>query len=262
MLEAGEIDALYSAIVPPSLIKGSTRVRRLFEELRSGSAGLLPPNKHLPDHAHRRDQARRLPRESLGRQGDLRRVQRGANNVPPIDTRMGGAFMHGLFMVPWLTAHLEVKPTSDGRRPLAVRPGAQPEGAGHLPAVPSRARLFQPAVYARRAVRSRDARRLEQLAEILRSERATVWRALLAAPAAVRPQSSDRSIALEHAVGCGSPDYRPDLAEVWRPRRLCKQALAHWASAVTHLPRDRHRELYRSVRTVACPRAPTGRGWR
>jgi 4,5-dihydroxyphthalate decarboxylase len=32
MLEAGEIDALYSAITPPSILRGSPRVRRLFED--------------------------------------------------------------------------------------------------------------------------------------------------------------------------------------------------------------------------------------
>jgi 4,5-dihydroxyphthalate decarboxylase len=35
MLESGEIDAFYSGIVPPSLLRGSTKIGRLFEDYRS-----------------------------------------------------------------------------------------------------------------------------------------------------------------------------------------------------------------------------------
>jgi 4,5-dihydroxyphthalate decarboxylase len=35
MLESGEIDALYSGIVPPCFLRGSARVRRLFEDFES-----------------------------------------------------------------------------------------------------------------------------------------------------------------------------------------------------------------------------------
>jgi 4,5-dihydroxyphthalate decarboxylase len=35
MLDVGEIDALFSALVPPSMVRGSKNVRRLFPDFES-----------------------------------------------------------------------------------------------------------------------------------------------------------------------------------------------------------------------------------
>jgi 4,5-dihydroxyphthalate decarboxylase len=106
MLEAGEIDALYSAIVPPSLIKGSARVRRLFENYEAVERDYFRRTSIFPimhTVVIRRDVYRENPWIARAIYDAFKEAKQRAADL----YRMGGAFMHGLFMVPWLTAHLE-----------------------------------------------------------------------------------------------------------------------------------------------------------
>lgn len=106
MLESGEIDALYSAIVPPSLMKGSTRVRRLFENYEAVERDYFRRTSIFPimhTVVIRRDVYNEHPWVARAIYDAFNEAKQHAVNL----YRMGGAFMHGLFMVPWLTAHLE-----------------------------------------------------------------------------------------------------------------------------------------------------------
>jgi 4,5-dihydroxyphthalate decarboxylase len=106
MLEAGEIDALYSAIVPPSLIKGSTRVRRLFENYEAVERDYFRRTSIFPimhTVVIRRDVYREHPWVARAIYDAFNEAKQRAADL----YKMGSAFMHGLFMVPWLTAHLE-----------------------------------------------------------------------------------------------------------------------------------------------------------
>jgi 4,5-dihydroxyphthalate decarboxylase len=104
MLEAGEIDALYSAIVPPSLIRGSTHVGRLFENYETverdyfGKTGVFPII-HVIVIA--KEIHRKYPwvAQSLYKAFDAAKCE--TQNLYASQT----ANMHRLFMTPWLTAH-------------------------------------------------------------------------------------------------------------------------------------------------------------
>jgi 4,5-dihydroxyphthalate decarboxylase len=106
MLEAGEIDALYSAIVPPSLIGGSPRVRRLFEDYESVErdyfrrTGIYPIMHTL---VIRKDVYREHPWVAQSIYAAFKEAKSRAYS----QYKLGELFMHGTFMVPWFTAHRE-----------------------------------------------------------------------------------------------------------------------------------------------------------
>jgi 4,5-dihydroxyphthalate decarboxylase len=106
MLEVGEIDALYSAIVPPSLIKGSTKIRRLFENYESVERDYFRRTSIFPimhTVVVRKDIYREHPWVARSIYEAFKQAKDRAANL----YRLGESFMHGLFMIPWLTAHRE-----------------------------------------------------------------------------------------------------------------------------------------------------------
>ncbi len=106
MLEAGEIDALYSAIVPPSLLKGSKNIRRVFENYEAvereyfRKTGIFPIMHTL---VIRKDIYQKYPWVAQSLYKAFKEAKNQAHNL----YKSGEAFMHGLFMIPWLTAHRE-----------------------------------------------------------------------------------------------------------------------------------------------------------
>jgi 4,5-dihydroxyphthalate decarboxylase len=102
MLEAGEIDALFSAIMPPSLLKGSPNVRRLFEDYETVGrdyyrrTGIFPI---MHTFVLRRDVYRRNPWIAQSLYTAFKEAKRQAL----LQYEAGDAFMHGSFMVPWFT---------------------------------------------------------------------------------------------------------------------------------------------------------------
>jgi 4,5-dihydroxyphthalate decarboxylase len=106
MLEGGEIDALYSAIVPPALIRGSPRVRRLFEDYEAVErdyfrrTGIFPIMHTV---VMRKDVYQQNPWIARSLYDAFKEAKDKAARL----YQMGESFMHGLFMIPWLTAHRE-----------------------------------------------------------------------------------------------------------------------------------------------------------
>ena len=75
MLDDGEIDALFSALVPPSMARGSKNIAPAVSRFRGGRARLLQDHRHLPDPARRRDPQGRLQGQPLGRDFALQGLQ-------------------------------------------------------------------------------------------------------------------------------------------------------------------------------------------
>ena len=106
MLESGEIDALYSALVPPSLLKRSPNVRRLFEDSETverayfRKTGIFPI-MHIV--AIRKEVYQRNPWVAQSLYKALKEAKAKAEEL----YRFQEANMHRLFMVPWLTEHRE-----------------------------------------------------------------------------------------------------------------------------------------------------------
>ncbi|HEY4134598.1 MAG TPA: ABC transporter substrate-binding protein [Alphaproteobacteria bacterium] len=106
MLESGEIDALYSAIVPPSFLKRNGTVRRLFSDYKDverayyRKTGIFPIMHTM---VVRRDiyEEHRWVAQSLYKA--MKESKRHAYDYYVSQEKN----MHRLMMVPWLTAHLE-----------------------------------------------------------------------------------------------------------------------------------------------------------
>ena len=77
MLETGEIDALLSAQTPPSLLRGSKKVRRLFVDYEFGRARLLHSHRNLSDYAYDCHSEFCLPQTSLDRAVSAKGIRRG-----------------------------------------------------------------------------------------------------------------------------------------------------------------------------------------
>ncbi len=106
MLEAGEIDALYSAVVPQSLLKGSKNVGRLFEHSEAvereyfRKTGIFPIMHTV---VIRKDIYQRHPWVAQSLYKAFKEAKNQATNF----YKFQEANMHRLFMVPWLTEHRE-----------------------------------------------------------------------------------------------------------------------------------------------------------
>ena len=103
MLEAGEIDALFSAIMPPSLLRGSPNVRRLFEDYPAVERDYFRRTGIFPimhTFVVRRDVYQRNPWVAQS----LYRAFKEAKRQALLQYELGDAFMHGFFMMPWFTA--------------------------------------------------------------------------------------------------------------------------------------------------------------
>ena len=66
MLDVGEIDALFSALVPPSMVRGSKNVRRLFPDFESVERDYYKTTGIFPNSAHRCNTPGRLRGEPVG----------------------------------------------------------------------------------------------------------------------------------------------------------------------------------------------------
>jgi 4,5-dihydroxyphthalate decarboxylase len=106
MLETGEIDALVSALVPPSYLKRDGTVRRLFADTEAverayfRKTGIFPI-MHIV--AIRKEVYRNNPWVAQSLYQALKDSKDKAREL----YRMQEANMHRLFMVPWLTEHRE-----------------------------------------------------------------------------------------------------------------------------------------------------------
>jgi 4,5-dihydroxyphthalate decarboxylase len=106
MIESGEIDAMYSAIAPPSFLKGSSNVRRLFpnhEEVERGyfrKTGIFPIMHTV---VIRRDVYRDNPWIAQS----LYKAFKAAKEKCYASYRFGEQYSNALQGIPWLTSHLE-----------------------------------------------------------------------------------------------------------------------------------------------------------
>ena len=106
MLESGDIDALYSAIVPPSLTRGSPRVARLFADFEDVERAYFAKTQIFPIMhviVVKKELYRRFPwiAQSLYKAfNDAKRKAYAAYQT-------SGIFQHAAFTIPWLSAHLE-----------------------------------------------------------------------------------------------------------------------------------------------------------
>jgi 4,5-dihydroxyphthalate decarboxylase len=104
MLEAGEIDALYCAMVPPCMLRNSPNVARLFQDYETveqnyfRKTGIFPIVHFI---ALRRDiyLQHRWIAQSL-----YKAFKEAKNRTLDFYRRQDG-IMHRLFMLPWLSAH-------------------------------------------------------------------------------------------------------------------------------------------------------------
>ena len=106
MLESGEIDALYGAIVPPSFLKRNGTVRRLFPDYKEVERAYYRKTGIFPimhTCVIRRDlyEANRWVAQALYKALKEAKAQ-GYDHY-----RSAERNMHRLMMAPWLTAHLE-----------------------------------------------------------------------------------------------------------------------------------------------------------
>jgi 4,5-dihydroxyphthalate decarboxylase len=104
MLEAGEIDALHSALVPPSMMRKSKKVRRLFADVETVErdyykrSGIFPI-QHIV--AIRKDVYQKNPWIAQS----LYAAFKQARDAAYATYRYQAANMHRMFMIPWMTHH-------------------------------------------------------------------------------------------------------------------------------------------------------------
>ncbi len=106
MLETGEIDALFSAQVPPSLTAGSKRVRYLFDNPEAAGrdyfrrTGIFPI-QHIV--AIRKEIYRRNPWIARALFDAFNESKRRVEEL----YRSQFQHLHRIFMIPWLSSHME-----------------------------------------------------------------------------------------------------------------------------------------------------------
>jgi 4,5-dihydroxyphthalate decarboxylase len=109
MLESGEIDALHSALVPPSVMRKSPNVRRLFPDFEAVERDYFQrtgifPIQHIV--AIRRDVYKANPWIASSLYDAFKKARDKAYEM----YRHQAANMHRMFMIPWVTQHaLEVE---------------------------------------------------------------------------------------------------------------------------------------------------------
>jgi len=109
MLDAGEIDALFSALVPPSMTRGSKNIARLFPDFEKverdyyKSTGIFPI-QHVV--AIRKDVYQANPWVGASLYKAFKESRDKAYEM----YRHQSENMHRMFMVPWITQHfLEIQ---------------------------------------------------------------------------------------------------------------------------------------------------------
>jgi 4,5-dihydroxyphthalate decarboxylase len=103
MLESGEIDALYSAWVPPSVTKGSPRVGRLFEDFERVERDYFRRTKIFPI-MHTVVIRREVYEKNRWIAKSLMAAFQGAKDQAVRLYKTGEMFFGAPHMIPWLTA--------------------------------------------------------------------------------------------------------------------------------------------------------------
>jgi 4,5-dihydroxyphthalate decarboxylase len=106
MLESGAIDALYSAIVPPSFLKRTGKVRRLFPDYKEVERAYFKRTGIFPI-MHTCVIRRDLYEQNRWLAQALYKALKEAKAQGYEHYRSAERNMHRLMMAPWLTAHLE-----------------------------------------------------------------------------------------------------------------------------------------------------------
>ncbi len=106
MLESGEIDALYSAMVPPSMTAGSKRIRHLFDDPEAAGRDYFKrtgifPIQHIV--AIRKEVYRENPWVARALYTAFGEAKRRAEEL----YRSQAQHLHRLFMIPWLSSLIE-----------------------------------------------------------------------------------------------------------------------------------------------------------
>lgn len=106
MLESGEVDALFSALVPPSYVNGSKKVRKLFVDSEAVEREYFRKSAVFPIMhivVIRKEVYRNNPWVAKTLYNALKASKDKASEM----YHSQEANMHRLFMVPWLTEHRE-----------------------------------------------------------------------------------------------------------------------------------------------------------
>jgi hypothetical protein len=106
MLESGEINALYSAIVPPSLLKGSPKVKRLFDDYEAVERDYFRRTSIFPimhTVVIRRDVYQKNPWLA---QSMVKAFQQAKDQAFQM-YKAGDPFNSASIMIPWFMAHRE-----------------------------------------------------------------------------------------------------------------------------------------------------------
>jgi len=127
LLESGEIDALYSAMVPPSLVAGSKRIRYLFDDPEAAGREYFRKTGTFPIMhivAIRKDVYRANPWVARSLYDAFTEAKRRAEEV----YRFQAQHMHRLFMIPWLSALIEKNRAlmGDDPWPYGLEPNRKP----------------------------------------------------------------------------------------------------------------------------------------
>ena len=104
MLESGEIAALYSALTPPSLLKGSKKVARLFPDYETVERDYFRKTSIFPI-MHTLVIRRDVYEKNRWLAQSIAKAFKDARDQAYQLYKVGDGLMHGMFMVPWFTAH-------------------------------------------------------------------------------------------------------------------------------------------------------------
>lgn len=104
LLEAGEIDALYSPYVPPCMRRGTTQVRRLFEDSEAVERAYYR-RTHVFPIMHTVVIRRELYEREPWIAASLYAAFKAAKAEVDAHHRETGTFLHRVMMIPWLTEH-------------------------------------------------------------------------------------------------------------------------------------------------------------
>ena len=162
MLDAGEIDALYTPRMPSTFLHGSGSVRRLVRELRRSRKGLFPEDRIFPimhTVVIRRDVYEKHPWVAQS----LYKAFVAAQRETYKDFYEAAALKH---MLPWLLQHVEETASIMGEDfwPYGFEPNLA--HARNVSALFARAGPFQAASRTSRAFRARNFRIFQDLASV------------------------------------------------------------------------------------------------
>jgi hypothetical protein len=104
MLEAGEIDAVIAPVTPPSMLKGETKVKRLFDDYEAVESAYFKKTGIFPI-MHTLVMRREIYRENPWVAQSLYQAFKEAKHIAFERYREGMVISHTTFMLPWVTPH-------------------------------------------------------------------------------------------------------------------------------------------------------------